>query len=248
RTNLALAFPTYSAAEQGQLLRAHVRQLGQAFVELGPLWFWPQSRSLALIRRVEGAAAVDEALAQGRGVVLFTAHLGAWEAAVQYIGQRWPVTVLYMATRSAAINARMVRGRSRTGARLVAKEGGVRPLLQALQKGEVVGILPDQNVDPKEGVFAPFFGRPACTTPILGRLAQRRGSPVFGLFAYRLPRGQGFEIEIIPLGGSFPTGDDEQDTAAMNALLEAAIRKAPEQYWWVHRRFKDIPPGMDYPY
>ncbi|MEY2342780.1 lysophospholipid acyltransferase family protein [Acidithiobacillus sp. IBUN Pt1247-S3] len=248
RTNLALAFPELGAKQRQALLYRHFRQLGQAFIELGPLWFWPLPKSLALIRSVQGAEAVDAALAKGNGVVLFTAHLGAWEAAVQYIGQRWPVTVLYMPTRNAAINAQMVAGRGRSGAHLVAKDGGIRGLLQALQKGEVVGVLPDQNVDPREGVFAPFFGRPACTTPLLARLAQRRGSPVFGLFAYRLSAGEGFEIEIVPLPDGFPSGDDEADAAAMNAALEAAIRRAPEQYWWVHRRYKDPAPGWDYPY
>jgi len=248
RINLGLAFPELSPRARRRRLRVHFQQLGQAFVELGPLWFWPLARSLALIRAVRGAELVDAALTEGKGVILFTAHLGAWEAAVQYIGQRWPVTVLYMPTRNPAINARMVAGRGRSGARLVAKEGGIRPLLQALQKGEVVGVLPDQNVDPKEGVFAPFFGRPACTTPLLGRLAQRRGSPVFGLFAYRLPAGRGFTIEILPMPAGFPSGCDEDDAATMNDVLEAAIRKAPEQYWWVHRRYKDPAPGWEYPY
>ncbi|XTI72496.1 lysophospholipid acyltransferase family protein [Acidithiobacillus sp. AC3] len=248
RRNLEIAYPELDDRRRRNLLAQHFRQLGQAFVELGPLWLWPLPRSLQLIRSVRGAEAVDAALEKGQGVVLFTAHLGAWEAAVQYIGQRWPVTVLYMPTRNAAINAQMVAGRGRSGARLVAKDGGIRGLLQALQRGEVVGVLPDQNVDPSEGVFAPFFARPACTTPLLARLAQRRGSPTFGLFAYRLPAGRGFEIEIVPLPEGFPSGDDVADAATMNAALEAAIRRAPEQYWWVHRRYKDPAPGWDYPY
>jgi len=246
--NLELAFPGHSAAQRRLLLRAHFHALGEALLELGPLWLWPLPRTLGLIREVRGVEAVDAAVAKGKGVVLFTAHLGSWEAAVQYIGQRWPVTVLYMATRNPFINARLVAGRSRSGARLVAKEGGIRPLLQALQRGEVVGILPDQNVDPREGVFAPFFGRPACTTPLLGRLAERRQSAVFGLFAYRLAQGAGFRLEILPMPKGFPSGDASADAAAMNAVLERAIRKAPAQYWWVHRRYKDPAPGWDYPY
>ncbi|MGC9128249.1 MAG: lysophospholipid acyltransferase family protein [Acidithiobacillus sp.] len=248
RRNLEIAFPEYSKAQQRRLLRAHFHALGEALLELGPLWLWPLPRALALIREVRGGAAVDAAIAEGRGVVLFTAHLGSWEAAVQYIGQRWPVTVLYMATRNPLINERLVSGRSRSGARLVAKEGGIRPLLQALQRGEAVGILPDQNVDPREGVFAPFFGRPACTTPLLGRLAERRRSAVFGLFAYRLEQGEGFRLEITPMPEDFPSGNAENDAAVMNAALEHAIRQAPAQYWWVHRRYKDPAPSWDYPY
>ncbi len=248
RKNLELAFPELTEKQRRRLLRAHFRSLGQGLVELGPLWFWPTEQALSLIREVEGAEAVDAALAGGHGVVLFTAHLGAWEAAVQYIGQRWPVTVMYMATRNVSINALMTTGRGRSGARLVPKEKGIRPLLQALQKGEAVGVLPDQNVDPKEGVFAPFFRRPACTTPLLARLAGRRQSPVFGVYAYRMPKGMGYRMEIVPMASGFPAGDDEADAAAMNAVLETAILKAPEQYWWVHRRYKDPAPGWEYPY
>ncbi|WP_437558412.1 lysophospholipid acyltransferase family protein [Acidithiobacillus sulfuriphilus] len=247
-TNLAIAYPAASPKERRRLRRRHFRALGQAALDLGPLWYWPLPRALGLIREVSGAAAVDAAMAEGRGVILFTAHLGAWEAAVLYIGQRWPVTVMYMDTRNPAINALMVAGRGRSGARLSKKENGIRPLLQALKQGTAVGVLPDQNVDPSEGVYAPFFGRPACTTPLLGRLAARQGTPVFGLFAYRLPWGKGFRVEIVPLGPRFPSGDAEADAAAINRVLEQAIRRAPEQYWWVHRRFKDQPPGWTPPY
>ncbi len=248
RKNLEMAFPGLSAKQRHQMLRTHFRSLGQGLVELGPLWFWPLDQALSLIREVRGAEAVDAALAGGQGVILFTAHLGAWEAVVQYIGQRWPVTVMYMATRNASINTLMTTGRGRSGARLVPKEKGIRPLLEALQKGEVAGILPDQNVDPREGVFAPFFHRPACTTPLLARLARRRQSPVFGIYAYRLPKGRGYRVEIVPMEPGFPAGDDEADAAAMNAALETAILKAPEQYWWIHRRYKDPAPGWEYPY
>jgi len=246
--NLAIAFPDLSLVQRHDLQRQHFRTLGQAALELGPLWFWPLPRALRLIREVRGVEQVDAALAEGRGVILFTAHLGAWEAAVQYIGHRWPVTVLYMDTRNPALNALMAAGRGRSGARLTSKEEGIRPLLHTLQQHQVVGILPDQNVDPREGDYAPFFGRPACTTPLLGRLALRRQSPVFGLFAYRLPRGQGFRLEFVPMPENFPAGAAVADATAMNTVLETAIRKAPEQYWWVHRRFKDQPEGWDYPY
>lgn len=246
--NLAIAYPALERKARRRLLRAHFAELGRAALELGPLWLWPLPRAMALIRSVQGEELVDQALAAGRGVLLFTAHLGAWEASVLYIGQRWPMTVMYMATRNPGINAMMVAGRSRSGARLVDKELGIRPLLAALKRGQAVGVLTDQNVDPREGVFAPLFGQPACTTPLLGTLAQRTGAAVFGLFCYRLPKGEGFRIEIRPMPEGFPSGVPEQDAAAMNTVLEAAIREAPAQYWWVHRRFKDQPEGIRPPY
>ena len=132
--NLTIAFPRMGLTQRHTLRRAHFRALGQATLELGPLWYWPLPRALGLIREVRGDDLVDAALAKGRGVILFTAHLGAWEAAVLYIGQRWPVTVPYMETRNPAVNARIMAGRGRSGAQLVPKEGGIRPLLQALHK------------------------------------------------------------------------------------------------------------------
>jgi len=246
--NLAIAFPDCPESQRRQLRRRNFQELGRTALELGPLWSRPLPQSLAMVREVAGAEAVDSALALGRGVILFTAHLGPWEAAVLYTGQRWPITGMYRALRNPGLDAVMRRGRERSGARQLNKEQGIRPLFRALKRGEVIGILTDQNVDPREGVFAPLFGRPACTTPILARLAARDAVPVFGMFAYRLANGAGFRIEFVPMPISFPCGDDVADAAGMNAQLEAAIRKAPEQYWWVHRRFKDQPALSPVPY
>ncbi len=226
-------------AQRRQLRWRNFKELGRTALELGPLWSGPLSHSLAMVREVVGAEAVDAALAQGRGVILFTAHLGPWEAAVLYTGQRWPITCMYRALRNPGLDALMRQGRERSGARQTNKERGIRPLFRALKRGEVISILTDQNVDPTEGVFAPLFGHPACTTPILSRLAARDAVPVFGMFAYRLEKGAGFRIEFVPMPGPFPSGNDVADAAGMNVQMEAAIRKAPEQYWWVHRRFKD---------
>ncbi len=248
QTNFDIAFNDLSVEQRTSMLFQHFRQLGQSFVELGPLWFWDLRRSLELVRSVRGVEAVDAALAEGNGVVLFTAHLGSWEAVVQFIGQRWPITVLYKPTRNATINAHMLAGRSRSGARLVPKDSGLRALMHSLQNGEMIGILPDQNVDEREGVFASFFSRPACTSPILARLAKRRKSPVFGVFAYRIPNGRGFEIDIIPLDREFPSGNDVDDVTVMNRVIERSILRAPDQYWWVHRRYKCSPQGLEYPY
>ena len=246
--NLAITFPDWSESQRRQLRWRNFQELGRTALELGPLWSRPLPQSLAMVCEVVGEEAVDDALALGRGVILFTAHLGPWEAAVLYTGQRWPITGMYRALRNPGLDALMRQGRERSGARQLNKERGIRPLFRALKRGEVIGILTDQNVDPKEGVFAPFFGHPACTTPILARLAARDAVPTFGMFAYRLANGAGFRIEFVPMPASFPSGDDVADAAGMNAQMEAAIRKSPEQYWWVHRRFKDQPALSPVPY
>ncbi|MEL5848228.1 MAG: lysophospholipid acyltransferase family protein [Candidatus Igneacidithiobacillus chanchocoensis] len=246
--NLGIAFPEWSAAQRRQLRRRNFQELGRTALELGPIWARPLPKALEMVREVEGAEAVDEALALGRGVILFSAHLGPWEAAVLYTGQRWPIAGMYRALRNPGMDALMRRCRERSGARQINKERGIRPFCRLLKKKEIIGILTDQNVDPREGVFAPFFAYPACTTPVLGRLAVRDHVPVFGMFAYRFPQGSGFRIEFVPLPDSFPSGDAVADATTMNACMETAIRKAPEQYWWVHRRFKDQPAPRQQPY
>ncbi|MEB8486253.1 MULTISPECIES: lysophospholipid acyltransferase family protein [Acidithiobacillus] len=246
--NLKIAFPDWSLARRQQLRRQNFCELGRTTLELGPIWARPLPGALNMVRAVEGAEAVDHALALGHGVILFTAHLGPWEAAVLYTGQRWPITGMYRALRNPCMDALMRHCRERSGARQLNKERGIRPLFRVLKKKEIIGILTDQNVDPREGVFAPFFGYPACTTPVLGRLAARDRVPVFGMFAYRLPQGSGFRIEFVPLPDTFPSGDAVADATVMNDCMETAIRKAPEQYWWVHRRFKDQPAARERPY
>lgn len=241
--NLALCFPELGAGERDALLQEHFCQLGEAALELGVIWRGPREGFEHLIRETSGLEHVRTAQAQGKGVILLGAHFGSWEAGALYCSLLGPLTAFYMPTHNLAFNAIMVAGRSRFGGKQAAKEKGFRPLLAALKRGELVGLLADQNVDPREGVFAPFFGRPASTTVAVARLARHSGAAVINAFCYRLPRGRGFRIVFAPMPPGYPSGDDAQDAAAMNAVLEAAIRRAPAQYWWVHRRFKDQPPG-----
>ncbi|MEK8089473.1 lysophospholipid acyltransferase family protein [Thermithiobacillus plumbiphilus] len=246
--NLELCFPELRSDQRRALLREHFCQLGEAALELGPLWRGPRIRFEQLFAQIEGLEHVERAKAQGQGLILLSAHFGSWEAGALYMSLLTRLTALYMPTHNPAFSTLMVAGRSRFGATMTEKKRGFRPLIAALRRGEAIGILADQNVNEREGVFAPFFGMPASTSVAVAHLAKRSGVPVIYVFAFRLPRGAGFRLVFRPLPADYPCGNDETDATTMNAMLETAIREAPAQYWWVHRRFKTRPQGLPDPY
>jgi len=242
-TNLALCFPNWQRSDRQRLLRRNLMETSKAVLELGPLWLWNGCRLLNLIQAVEGEERWHAAVAQGRGGIAITPHLGAWEIAGLYLSYRYPMTTLYRPSRL-GIDAVIRTGRERLGARTVPTNGrGVRALLQSLRAGEVLGILPDQDPGREGGLFAPFFGRPANTMILLSRLAMKSGAPVFLLHAERLPQGQGYRLHFNELPRIIGQGPLETSVAAVNAAVESVVRCQPEQYLWAYKRFKTPPPG-----
>jgi KDO2-lipid IV(A) lauroyltransferase len=242
--NINLAFASSSESVRRSLLVAAFKQLGVGIFEIAPLWYRKKERALSLISDVIGDEAVDRAYSEGNGVLFYTAHLGSWESLILYIATRWPLTVLYKPLKDSAINLIILKNRTRTGAILVEKRNGVRQLVKKLRSGECAGLLIDQNVDVTEGVFGQFFGVPACTTPVISRISALTKARIFGVYAYRTNRDRNIRIEFVPSPPKFPTGSDVHDVTLLNAQIETAIRKSPDQYWWFHRRFKARPPGF----
>lgn len=241
--NLELCLPELDAAARARLLRASLRETACGMLELGPLWCWPAERQRALVRASQGEAAFAAAVAAGHGVIVLSPHLGAWEVSGQYISSRWPITSLYRPSRL-GIDALVRSGRERLGARLVPTDaGGVRALLAALRRGEVAGILPDQDPGRGNGVFAPFFGVSANTMTLVSRLAQRSRAPVFLACAERLPRGAGFCVHFTPCSPAIGREPLAESVTALNADVEAAVRRLPAQYLWAYKRFRTRPDG-----
>jgi len=241
--NLAACFPDWDAATRHRLLRRNLVETGKLFLELGPLWQWDGRRVLDLIVSVEGEEAWRAALAQGRGLIGITPHLGSWEIVGLYISSRYPSTILYRPSRL-GIDALVCAARGRLGARLTPTDAaGVRTLFQALKAGEVVGILPDQDPGKEAGVFAPFFGQPANTIVLVSRLAMKHQCPVYLGYAERLPWGRGYRFHLEALPAVVSEGPLEASVAAVNAAVEKAVRQLPEQYLWTYKRFKTRPPG-----
>lgn len=249
--NLALCFPEQSAAERNRLLRQSLMESGKSFLELGPLWLWPKKRVLKLIQGVVvGEEMFTAAVDQKQGVILITPHLGSWEMAGLYYSSRYPLTILYRPSRQVEFDVLNCRGRSRFGGRLVATDrSGIRALLTALRRGEVLGILPDQDIgsDADEvvagRVFAPFFGIAASTMTLVSRLARKTGALVLLTWAERLPRGQGYALHLRALPEVANAATLAESVAALNRSVEAAVRALPTQYLWAYRRFRTRPPG-----
>jgi Kdo2-lipid IVA lauroyltransferase/acyltransferase len=242
--NIALCFPELSAKQQQQLVRASLCELGCTIAETGAFWLWSGKRVLALVRQVKGEDKLTAALAAGRGVILAIPHLGAWELGNLYLSARYQVSALYRPLRMKPLEDYVYQARTRLGTRLLPTTArGVKALYQALNQGELVVILPDQEPGRAgQGVFAPFFDVPAYSSTLIARLAQKTGAPVVIGYAERLGIGRGFCLQA-----SVVLDLREQDlataTATLNKAIEEGVRQCPSQYAWSYKRFKTAPEG-----
>lgn len=247
--NIGACLPEMSVANQRALVRRALTHEVLTLLECPYLWFAPADKVSKLIRERRGAELVSDALKQGKGVILLTAHLGSWEACGMTQSLLHPMTGLYKPQKG-EVDRVIYEGRSRFGVKLVATEGGkmrqvLRPLLE---NHETVYFMPDQDPPAGRGVFVPFFGVSAHTPVLVSKLVQHSGAPVVYFFGERLPWGRGFIVHYLPA----PPGIDDPDllksAAAVNAGIEACVRKCPEQYWWGYARFRRRAPGAPYFY
>lgn len=247
RVNLRLCFPEMPPLELQQLWRDSLIESAKTFMEAGALWGWRCDKVMALARQVSGQEYLLQPLQRGQPVVLLTPHLGAWEMAGLYASSLCRITSLYLPIRRMPRLDKLVQqGREHCGARLVAADGqGLRALSAALQRKEVAGILPDHEpTQSGKGVFAPFFGVSAFTTPLVPRLAQKNQAAVVFTYAERLPRGQGFHVHYLPAPAEIYAEDQEIAVAALNRGIEDCVRRCPAQYLWGYKRFKTLPEGQ----
>ncbi|MCW5610226.1 MAG: lysophospholipid acyltransferase family protein [Rubrivivax sp.] len=223
--------------------RRAVAEAGRLTAELPRLWLRPREQRIADPVRWEGAELIERLLAQGRGLVLLTPHMGSFEVSAQAYAERFgavqPITVLYRPARQAWLRELEETARARPAlATAPASLAGVRLMLRALKRGETVGLLPDQVPPEGQGVWVPFFGQPAYTMTLAARLVQQTGAAVAVLFTERLPRGAGYVVRALPLPEPLPEGDDTAAAASVNRSMEAVIRLAPSQYLWGYHRYK----------
>ena len=220
-------------------------EAGKAVMELPAIWLRPVDAATRLVRDVQGWDEVAAAQASGRGVIFLTPHLGCFEITAQWLSTRLPLTVLYRAPKQAWLDAMMRAGRTRPGMSSVPADlSGVRALIKVLRQRGNIGILPDQAPGAGEGVWLPFFGRPAYTMTLAARLSETGAAPVF-LWGERLPAGAGFRLHFKrPRGGL--EGSTLERAVAINAELEQLIRDCPAQYLWGYNRYKQ-PGGAEPP-
>jgi KDO2-lipid IV(A) lauroyltransferase len=227
-----------------RICRAAVRETGKGLLELPAIWFRPADEAAQLVIETHGWESVEAARAVGRGILFLTPHLGCFEVSALYAAMRFPITVLYRPPKLRWLEPLMRIGRTRGYGRLAPTSmGGVRQLLRALRNGEAVGLLPDHVPGFGEGVWAEFFGRPAYTMTLVGKLQKATGCIVILAFGRRLPDGRGYALDLDILE------DDLTGVAGarrLNAAIEELVRRCPEQYLWSYNRYK-VPAGVEPP-
>lgn len=223
-------------------------ETGKGALELAIAWCREPQDIARMVRDCSGWAHVEAALANGHGIVFVTPHLGSYDIAGRYISHRlpFPLTAMYRPPKLSWLEPVMNAGRARGKGRTAPATGaGVRLLMKALKGGEATIVLPDQVPGNGEGIWAPFFGRPAYTKTLVPRLAQIKDVEILLFYGERLPRGQGFHVHILPLPEAF-SGDKTSDAATLNRAVEDLIRRAPLQYLWSYNRYK-CPSGVTAP-
>ncbi len=239
-TNLRLAFPQWSEAARVAVARRNFIHFAQAFLDRS--WLWHGDPDVVRQRlRITGA--VQDLTREG-AVVMFAPHFYGMDAGGSAVMQQIdrPACTIYSTQNNAAVDDWMRRGRQRFGdATLLSRSEGVKPIVRALREGKMLYLLPDMDLGPTESVFVPFYGVPTATVPSLSRFAklgQARVVPVVTCLT-----DFGYEVKVHPAWPDYPSADATADAALMNQRLEGYINEMPEQYYWVHKRFKTRPPG-----
>ncbi len=221
--------------ELHKLLRACVAESGKSITELPWVWRRPVAEVLANVRHCYGREHFDEARLGGKGLIVLTPHLGCFEIIGLYVAAQMPMTCMYSTPKRAWMDE-VIRGGRQRGQMFLARAdiGGIRTLLKALKRGEAIGLLPDQVPVHGEGEWAGFFGRPAYTMTLAGRLLESSGAAVLLSWVVRRPRGEGYDIHFSPLA----LKADMPITRQINSALEKIIRSWPAQYLWSYNRYK----------
>jgi Kdo2-lipid IVA lauroyltransferase/acyltransferase len=240
RRNLALCFPHQDHRERRALVRRHFICFAQAWLDRG--WLWHADPAVTR-QRIVLTGAVNE-LAGAAPTVVFAPHFVGMDAGWTALTQQVPrdFVGIYTAQANRAVDAWILQGRQRFAANgPFGRADGVRGLVAALRRGEPLYLLPDMNFGPEESIFVPFYGIQAATVPSLSRFAKLGRAKVVPVVTKLTATG--YEVRVMPAWSGFPTDDVHADTALMNQRLQAWIDEMPEQYYWVHKRFKSRPAG-----
>ena len=239
KINLRLCFPDKSEAEIDRLARAHVIAFSRAALDRVFAWWSSESR-LRRLCRVTGIERLKDPA--GRPVIMLCPHFVGLDAAATRLSMDVLACSVYSAQKNEVINRLLYRGRTRFNETiLLSRQDGMRKIVKALKDGYPFYYLPDQDFGPKESIFVPFFGVQAATIPALSRLVRLTGACVVPIIVCQV--SSGYEVEVMPPWENFPGESVEEDTAYMNRFIESQVLRMPEQYFWLHKRFKTRPPG-----
>ncbi|WP_076603488.1 lysophospholipid acyltransferase family protein [Aromatoleum tolulyticum] len=246
--NLRLCFPAMDEVERARIARAHFRALGRSMLERGLLWWASEERLKGMIR-LEGREHVDALIAAGRPVLLLAPHFLGLDMGGARFAMEFDSVSVYARQNNPVFDHWLFHGRSRFGDQLLlSRQDGVRGTVKAMKAGRPFYYLPDMDYGREDSIFVPFFGVPAATITGLSRLSRLARAAVVPVVTEMLPGGKGYVTRLGEPWANFPTDDVEGDTLRMNQWIESVVRTMPEQYYWVHRRFKTRPPGEKRPY
>ena len=245
--NLSLCFPELGQEARDELLVKHFESLGIGLFDLG-MSYWASDARLAGLIHIDGLENLLQPLREGRNVIVLSGHFPAVELTGRPMRESFSeIAIMYRPTRNPFIDQLLRRGRNRSASILIPKDA-LRQLIRTLKAGIPVWYASDQSYNRKYHVLVPFFGEPAMTNAALTHIARMTESLVVPYFPRRLDNGSGYYGEFLPALENFPSADPAADALRINKLLEEKIRLAPEQYYWVHRRFKDRPAPHADPY
>lgn len=239
--NLQACFPELDARAHHALLKAHFRSVGIGLMEISYGW-WGKPAALKRRATVHDLHHLNDALALGKGVILLAGHFTTIEIGGTLLAQYAPMNAMYRRFENPLFEE-VMRRRRLTHVSAVIKRGDFRGMLRSLKNNKAVLYMPDQAYVRENSVRVPFFGLPAPTSTGTSRLVARTGAPVVPFLPVRRADDSGYDLYLYPALENFPSDDATADAARLNALFEAQARRAPEQYLWIHRRFKDVP-GM----
>ena len=241
--NISACFPELSLKQQKRINRWHFCYLGQSVMTACMNW-WISPRRFDRLVTINGREHYDQALADGKKIILLTPHFISMEVSGLALQRERPMVGMYQYMKNSLLNTVALQGRQRfcPDGIMFERKQPLRTLLRILMKGYPFSYSPDQDAM-RKGVFVPFFHTLASTTPALAKFVQTTGSVVIPCRNRMLPWGRGYEVVLGAPIDNLASGDEIEDTAAMNRAIEQMVRECPEQYLWVHKRYKSRPEG-----
>ena len=240
-TNLERCFPQMPEPERAAIARNHFRVFARSVLERSILW-WASREQVMRFVRVDG---LERILAlKGQPLILLVPHFVGLDAGCTRLTCEIDMVGIYARQKHPLIDSLLLSGRTRFGRqRAIPRQDGVRPAIAAVKEGMPFYYLPDQDYGARDTIFVPFFGVQAATITGLSRMTKLTGARVLPCVTRMLPGGAGYELTCYRVWENFPSGDDAADARRMNAFIEERVREMPEQYYWLHKRFKTRPPG-----
>jgi KDO2-lipid IV(A) lauroyltransferase len=240
RINLEKCFPGLDESAREKLARAHFRAFCRSFIERGILWWAPRERVERMVK-LEGVENIERE--KGRGIVIFAPHFVGLDATLSRLSCDFPVAMMFSRQKDRLFDSLLYRGRTRFGGRMYPRQAGIKEGLREIESGTLYYYLPDLDYGRNRSVFVPFFGVPAATVTGLSYIARETQAAIVPCVTRMLPAGGGYVARLYPAWRDFPSGDDVADTRRMLAFIEERVLETPEQYFWLHKRFKTRPEG-----